>query len=171
MTDTELKAAFQQHRDAVYRFAWRMTGSADAAGDIMQDVFLALMRSPHGFDASRAPLRSYLLGVARNLSLQRFRRENRWDVLDEEQFAAEPLDVEAADVSSAVARAVGCLPPLQREVLILATYEELSLEEIAEAVAAEIGTVKSRLHRARENLRRMLTPLKPGRNVAHGTAK
>jgi len=53
------------------------------------------------------------------------------------------------------------LPLLQREVLILAEYEELSLEEIARAVESEVGTVKSRLHRARENLRRMLAPLKP----------
>ena len=68
---------------------------------------------------------------------------------------------------------VAPLPPLQREALILAEYEELSLEEIARAVESETGTVKSRLHRARENLRRMLAPLKPANGVrsSHGTVK
>ena len=66
----------------------------------------------------------------------------------------------AARSEEIVAGAVRELPPLQREALILAEYEGLSLEEIAQAVEAEVGTVKSRLHRARENLRRMLAPLK-----------
>jgi RNA polymerase sigma-70 factor (ECF subfamily) len=54
---------------------------------------------------------------------------------------------------------VAALPPLQREALILFEYEGLSLEEIAEAAGVEIGTVKARLHRAREALRRRLAPL------------
>jgi RNA polymerase sigma-70 factor (ECF subfamily) len=86
-----------------------------------------------------------------------------------------PVSIERSEISHIVAEAVRGLPLLQREVLILAEYEELSLEEIARAVESEVGTVKSRLHRARENLRRMLAPLKP-RNperseVSHGTAK
>jgi RNA polymerase sigma-70 factor (ECF subfamily) len=59
-----------------------------------------------------------------------------------------------------VAQAVQALPPLQRETLILFEYEELPLEEIARTVDAEVGTIKARLHRARENLRRMLAPLR-----------
>jgi RNA polymerase sigma factor (sigma-70 family) len=59
----------------------------------------------------------------------------------------------------AVARAVAGLPPLQREALILFEYEQLSLEEIAEASGVETGAVKARLHRARETLRRRLAPL------------
>ena len=59
-----------------------------------------------------------------------------------------------------VGRAVRALRPLQREVVILAEYEGLTLAEIARAVDADVGTVKSRLHRARENLRRMLAPLR-----------
>jgi RNA polymerase sigma factor (sigma-70 family) len=54
---------------------------------------------------------------------------------------------------------VAALPPLQREALILAEYEEMSLEEIARATGVELAAVKSRLHRARENLRRLLAPL------------
>jgi RNA polymerase sigma-70 factor (ECF subfamily) len=65
---------------------------------------------------------------------------------------------------------VQSLAPLQREALILAEYEEFSLEEIAWTVGADVGTVKSRLHRARENLHRILAPLKESRST-HGTAK
>jgi DNA-directed RNA polymerase specialized sigma24 family protein len=61
------------------------------------------------------------------------------------------------------------LPPLQREAVVLAEYEEMSLEEIAQATQAELAAVKSRLHRARQNLRSMLTPLLESRGVVNGT--
>ena len=74
---------------------------------------------------------------------------------------AEPADASRGETAELVGQAVRSLPPLQRESLILAEYEESSLEEIAHLVDAEVGTVKARLHRARENLRRMLAPLAP----------
>jgi RNA polymerase sigma-70 factor (ECF subfamily) len=160
MTQPELRAAYHAHKDAVYRFAWRMTGSGTAAEDIVQETFLSLLRDPERYDPGRAPLRAFLLAVARNLTRKRWRTEQRWDALDEESFVAEPVDVTAGQTAELVGQAVQSLPPLQREALILAEYEELSLEEIARSVDAEVGTVKARLHRARENLRRMLAPLR-----------
>jgi RNA polymerase sigma-70 factor (ECF subfamily) len=160
VTDNEFKAAFEEHKDAVYRFAWRMMNSPAAAEDVAQDVFLSLLRQPCRFDPSRGRLRSFLLGVTRNLVLKRWRDENQWEELGDEQFLAEAVSVRN-ETALIVGEAVRALPLLQREVLILAEYEELSLEEIARAVESEVGTVKSRLHRARENLRRMLGPLKP----------
>ena len=161
MTDAEFEAVFEQHKDAVYRFAWRMTSSAAVAEDIAQDAFLALLRHPDRFDPRRGSVRAFLLGIARNLVLKRWRDEHRWEPVDDEQWVAPPVDMIRGETAGIVARAVRSLPPLQREALILAEYEGLSLEEIARAVESEIGTVKSRLHRARENLRRMLAPLKP----------
>jgi RNA polymerase sigma-70 factor (ECF subfamily) len=172
VTDDEFRAAFDQHKDAIYRFAWRMTGS-DAADDIAQDAFLVLWRQPERFDPARGSLRAYLLGVARNLTRKRWRDAHRWEELDEERFVAQPVDMERRETSQTVADAVRALPPLQREALVLAEYEQLSLEDIARIVDAEVGTVKSRLHRARENLRRMLAPLKPAsavRSTRYGTA-
>jgi RNA polymerase sigma-70 factor (ECF subfamily) len=171
MTGTEFRSAFHEHKDAVYRFAWRMCGSPVVAEDIAQEVFLTLLRQPGRFDPARGALRSFLLAIARNLALKRWRDDSRLDVL-EDQFAAPAVDLEGREAADAVSAAVASLPPLQREVLILAQYEELSLEEIARAVDAEIGTVKSRLHRARENLKQMLAPLKSrniGRSISHGT--
>jgi RNA polymerase sigma-70 factor (ECF subfamily) len=173
VTDNEFEAAFEEHKDAVYRFAWRMMNSASAAEDVAQDVFLSLLRLPERFDPSRGRLRSFLLGITRNLVLKRWRDENLWEEFSDEHFVAQPLGVAFNETAELVGAAVRMLPPLQREVLILAEYEELSLEEIARTVESEIGTVKSRLHRARENLRRMLAPLKPAKGVrsSHGTIR
>jgi RNA polymerase sigma-70 factor (ECF subfamily) len=173
VTDNEFEAAFEEHKDAVYRFAWRMMNSASAAEDIAQDVFLSLLRVPGRFDPGRGRLRSFLLGITRNLVLKRWRDENQWEEFSDERFVAQPLGTAFNETAEVVGAAVRMLPPLQREVLILAEYEELSLEEIARTVESEIGTVKSRLHRARENLRRMLAPLKPanGMRSSHGTIK
>ena len=67
-----------------------------------------------------------------------------------------------------VARAVQLLPPLQREALVLAEYEEFTLDEIAHATESAVTSVKSRLHRARVNLRRMLAPLLEEKGTAYG---
>jgi RNA polymerase sigma-70 factor, ECF subfamily len=159
VTDAEFQDAFEQHKDVVYRFAWRMSGPA-AAEDITQDVFVSLLRQPGRFDPARGTLRAFLLGIARNLALKRWRSEHRFEPLDDEAMAAEVIDFDRLDVGEMVGQAVRTLGPLQREVVILAEYEGLTLAEIARAVDADVGTVKSRLHRARENLRRMLAPLR-----------
>lgn len=171
MTDDEVKAAFEEHKNAVYRFTWRMMNSAAAAEDVAQDVFLSLLHHRDRFDPARGRLRPFLLGIARNLVLKRWRDEERWEELADERFPAGAVNKESSDIAHLVAEAVRLLPPLQREVLILAEYEDLSLDEIARAVDSEVGTVKSRLHRARENLRRTLAPLKPSNGVrsSHGT--
>ena len=161
MIESEFQAVFEQYKDLVYRFVWRMTNSSDTAEDITQEAFLTILRHPARFDATRGRMRPFLLGIARNLILKTFRRDkNRWGALDEEQCMAEPVDIAGYEIADIIGKAVQDLPPLQREVLVLAHYEGLSLDEIARTVEAEVGTVKSRLHRARENLRRMLASLK-----------
>jgi RNA polymerase sigma-70 factor (ECF subfamily) len=180
VTETEFQGIFNEHKDAVYRFAWRMTSSAAIAEDIAQDVFLSLFRQPNRFDPSRGTMRAFLLGIARNVTLKRWRDEERWEELGHDEFVTQPTHVEhieRSEIAAAVANAIRSLPPLQREVLILAEYEDLSLEEIARTVDSEIGTVKSRLHRARENLKQMLAPLRSipstseGRPAKHGTIR
>jgi len=144
----------------VYRFAWRMTNSASAAEDILQDVFLTALQDRNRFEERRGDLRPFLLGIARNLVLKRFRTESRWVPWDED-LACSYVHLDNVDETGAVVTAaIQDLPPAQREVLILATYEELPIAEIAQLIAVEIPVVKARLYRARENLRRMLAPLK-----------
>jgi RNA polymerase sigma-70 factor (ECF subfamily) len=183
VTEAEFQRLFDEHKDAVYRFAWRMTSTAAVAEDIAQDVFLTLLRQPQRFDPSRGTMRAFLLGVARNIALKRWRDEERWEELGDAEFVGQPTKplcvdhMERTEIAERVGNAVRSLAPLQREVLILAEYEGLSLEEIARAVESEVGTVKSRLHRARENLKQMLAPLRSyqpaigGRPAKHGTIR
>jgi RNA polymerase sigma-70 factor (ECF subfamily) len=108
-----------------------MTGSPSIAEDVLQEVFLALIRAPDRFDARRAPLRAFLLAVARNQVRKRWEKERRWGTLDDYTFEAVPMDPLAGEVADLVGRAVQSLPPLQREAIVLFQYEGLSLEEVA----------------------------------------
>jgi RNA polymerase sigma-70 factor (ECF subfamily) len=74
------------------------------------------------------------------------------------------------ELSEVVRRAIDDLPPLQREALVLFEYEELPLAEIATIVGADVGTVKSRLHRARQRLRKQLAPYFKNKNTEAATA-
>jgi RNA polymerase sigma-70 factor, ECF subfamily len=160
MDEPTFLAIYQLHRSAVFHFAWRLTGSQASAEDVTQECFVALARGA-AFDGDRGGLRTYLFGIARHLVMRRLRISAR--EADEMEDAAAPVDVLgdllAAERSESVARAVAQLPVLQREAIVLFTFEELSLEEIAKITGVEVNAVKSRLHRARESLRTALAPL------------
>ena len=161
------EAAFQvlylRYRDSIFRFAFRLVGSAAAAEDVTHDCFLTLIRQPDRFKPERASFRTFLYAIARNLSLKNFNNSQRESPLSElgdepavaerQQPVRQMLDRE---LSEEVQRAVSNLPPLQREALILFEYEELSLAEVAAIVDADVGTVKGRLSRARAGLRQEL---------------
>ena len=158
-------ALYEQHRDTVFRFAYRLLGSAELAEDIAHDCFLSLLRKPESFDPARASLRTYLLAAARNLAMKHFRGVRGRDAL--EDLAQEPALAERhgplrqlldEELSEVVRRAIDELPPLQREALVLFEYEELMLSEIATIVGADVGTVKARLWRARQRLKQQLAP-------------
>jgi RNA polymerase sigma-70 factor, ECF subfamily len=156
---------YERHRDAVFRFAYRLSGTVEAAEDITHDCFLSLIKKPDNFDPSRGALRTYLFSAARNLwlkQLRKFGRESGFEDFAEDQFidiGKHPLRSLLDDeLSLKVQDAVLSLPPLQREALILFEYEGLTLSQIAGMVDADVGAVKARLHRARERLRRALQP-------------
>jgi RNA polymerase sigma-70 factor (ECF subfamily) len=161
--ESSFLALYGRHRTPLFRFAWRLTGSVATAEDVTQECFLALLDGA-GFRPAEGSLRAYLFGITRNLALKRIRWSDRESELEETEAAPVQLDgLLSAERSEAVGRAVAALPALQREALILFEYEELSLEEIAQATGVETGAVKARLHRARETLRRRLAPLMPER--------
>jgi RNA polymerase sigma-70 factor (ECF subfamily) len=160
--------AFDAYNQAVFRFAYRMTRSAETAEDITQECFLALIRTPERFDSARASLKTYLLAIARNLALKNYRDGRGEEFLGEEQAGIARDDPERIELAGAVERAVAELPALQQEALVLFEYEGLTLEEISQVAGADIGAIKSRLHRARERLREVLAPY---RGVIRGTSQ
>jgi RNA polymerase sigma-70 factor (ECF subfamily) len=169
VTDPDFRDAFRLHKDVLYRFAYRMTGSRPIAEDVVQECYLALWRRPGAYDPRRGGVRSFLLGIARNLILKRWRDERPHEELDAESSVCQPVDLPAGERAEFVAKAVAMLPPLQREALILAEYEEMPLEEIARSTGVELAAAKSRLHRARQNLRRLLAPLREETRSTNGT--
>src|SRR5262249_1993656 len=143
MTGAEFDEIYSRHKDVLYRFALRMTGSGAMAEDLVHDCFLSLWRKPVAYHPDRGTIRSFLIGVTRNLALKRLKRERPFDELEEDSALCRPIEIADAERGEIVARAVAALPHLQREALILAEYEELSLEEIARATGAELAAVKS----------------------------
>lgn len=150
---------FDEHHGPLFRFAWHLTGSAADAEDIVQECFVALLRPECGFDASRTNLRAYLFGAVRN---QAFKRIAVNAVAAEPWHASTPeRECLTAELQRIVQRAVLRLPEGQREVLVLAHFEQMPLAEIAEILGIEIGAVKSRLQRARATLREWLAVYAP----------
>lgn len=151
---------YRRHHPRVFRFAFRMTGSPDAAEDITHASFITLLESPGRF-RGQAALATYLCAVARNQCLKRLRGVRR-EVLG----ADAPIRIDQGhgplgrllkdEEEQLVRNAVLSLAPLHREVVILAEFEGLDLAAVAAIVGAEVGAVKVRLHRARKKLRRLL---------------
>ena len=159
------RAAFStlvvRHQRAVYRVARALTGSDDAAEDILQETFLSALRGASGY-RGEASVVSWLYAIARHAASRRGRRANQ---VPHEPASLEALgaaagwgqvDVEAAAVLAEdrqrLARALELLPADEREVLVMRDLEELSGDEAATALGVSVAAMKSRLHRARLHL-------------------
>ena len=159
---------YQRRHGGIYRFALQMCGSQQVAEDVTHDVFLFLMKDGHVFDPARGSVSSFLFGVARNYVLRRFRSDHVTvplaDDEDDQPFDqivgdSGPLhDLTRAETIESVRRAVLRLPERYREVVVLCELQELSYGETAEVLGCAIGTVRSRLHRARALLLAKLRP-------------
>ena len=151
---------YRRHQAALYRFALRMIGSAWAAEEIVQDVFMTLMREPKKFDALRGALGSYLFGIARNRVMKCRERAPREVSLEEKHENGSDRIVlldkftpatwtEQKERLEQVRAAVLELPAEFRETVVLCELEELSYEEAAQLIGCPVGTIRSRLHRGR----------------------
>ena len=170
--DEEAFASLYQRRHAgIYRFVLQMSGSQPLAEDVTQEVFLALIRGSETFDPARGTLNSFLYGIARNQTLRRLRRDRGYVSLESTNgngasdedvcltSSSQPLDELARNETiETVRRAILSLPERYREVVVLCELEEMSYAETAEVLSCAIGTVRSRLHRARLLLSDKLRP-------------
>jgi len=147
-------AIYRRHQARVYRFAYSMTGSFALAEEATQEVFLALARGAHRFDSGRGELSSYLLGMARRQVFRLLRQERTLPAAPVERSEdAVALDGLMERESTAKVRAaVLALPEKYREVITLCELEELPYEEAAAVLGCPVGTVRSRLSRAKRLL-------------------
>lgn len=166
---------YRRHKDAVYRFALLYCGSAANAADVAQDTFMHFIARPGQFDPTRGTIGAWLCGVARMIARKQMgEREEPTDpaVLADDTAPPQgqidhdsPLEhVLRSEAAEQVRRAVARLAPHYRDVLILCELSGLSYAEAAQVCGIDIGTVRSRLSRARAALAQRLARY-------HGEAK
>jgi RNA polymerase sigma-70 factor, ECF subfamily len=160
---------YRHRQAAIYRFALHMSGSRQVAEDVTQDVFLALIREAVKFEPQRGSLAAYLYGIARNCVRQHLERRSLHVSLASEEGAdgrvppkplmpsADPLsDLTRQEEIERVRQAVLALPARYREVVVLCDLHELDYAQAAASLGCAVGTVRSRLHRARGLLMKKL---------------
>lgn len=158
------------HEDRVYNIALRMSGDPDEAADMTQDCFLRVYSALRGF-RGEAAFSTWLYRIVTNVCLDHLKRRSRRKEVSPAEEAPDPVEL-AADpgdrVDDSVARrqrqaavqaAISSLPEHQRSTLVLYDLEGFSYEEIAKLSGASLGTVKSRLNRARLALKGRLEPV------------
>jgi len=165
-------ALYRKHRDAVYRFALLYAGSPAIAADVTQDTFVHLMTQNRQFDPTRGSIGAWLCGVARNMARKQCGvREDATDPAELQDDARahdsqvdhqSPLDrLLRGELAEHVRRAVAGIAPHYRDVLILCEVADLSYAEAAQVCGIDIGTVRSRLSRARTQLAQRLASYAP----------
>jgi RNA polymerase sigma-70 factor, ECF subfamily len=155
-----------RHERQVFRFGLRMCGNEEDARDVLQETLLAAFKNIHDFRAE-AQLSTWLYQIARSYCLKSRRRgvgePTSTEPLERPEAAAVPSDkappdaqAHAREIGALLQAAILSLPEAQREVIVLRDVEGLSAEEAAKVIGIEVGALKSRLHRARMELRERL---------------
>ena len=156
---------YDRHGGAAFSLAYRMVGNRVAAEDIVQEAFLSIWRSRLRYDQSRGSVRTWVLGIVHNRTIDALRRgasqERRRETLDgveERHEAPVRTDVEAArrEEARSVRSALDTLPEEQRRTIELAYFGGFSHSQIAELLDEPIGTVKGRMRLGLDKLRRQL---------------
>lgn len=162
-------ALYQRWQDGIYRFALRLSGSETVAEDVTQEVFMVLMNDASRYDSGKGSLVAYLYGIARFQALKRMQKDRTMISLDDDDWEftsdhltmnADPLlDLSRQEMVKSVRDAILVLPVHYREVVVLCELQELSYADAANVLGCAIGTVRSRLHRARGLLVDKLRPV------------
>jgi RNA polymerase sigma-70 factor, ECF subfamily len=152
---------YRKYQGPVYRFALQICGIRHIAEEVTQETFLSLIRAPRNYRADRGPLLVYLFGIARRLVWKSARRDRVYEGLDNDRNQLVSLpefadDFVRKDEVKRVRNAILSLPRKYREVIVLCSLQELSYQEAARVVGSSIGTVRSRVHRAKQLLLRKL---------------
>jgi RNA polymerase sigma-70 factor, ECF subfamily len=187
---------YRRRHPAIYRFALHMSGNVALAEDVTQEVFMTLIRDAKRFDPARGTLGGFLFGIARNHLRRRWEQERHSLPLPDDADELDSLLCASARVGrngvsngngngngrgpfllsrdeytsletvGRVRQAISTLPENYREVVILCELEEMSYEDAASALDCPVGTVRSRLHRARALLVEKLHDSQPVRRAS-----
>lgn len=168
--DAEAQATLaERHRRPIFFLALQLMGNRDDAMDVAQEALLRFFKTLHRFDCRR-PVRPWLFQIVRNRVVDLYRRKKvrRHDSLDATDPDGNPYlvladdsvdperDANRSELRVRLLDALSELSHIQREILVLRDYQDLSYNEIAETLNIPIGTVMSRLHGARKRLRQTL---------------
>jgi len=151
-------ALVERWHEPLWRYVRSMTGDPATAEEVLQDGWLRILR---GIDRLREParLQAWLFSIVRRAFVDRLRAryaDSGLEPLDEEPPEEDPASELGWEESESLHRALQTLPPPDRETVVLFYLQELDLREVAEVLDVPVGTVKSRLHRARRSLRDQL---------------
>jgi RNA polymerase sigma-70 factor (ECF subfamily) len=140
---------YARRAPALRRYALHTSGSPPVAEEVSHEVFLQLMSPSCGYDESKGSLESFLYGIARNL-VRVVRRQGPVEEAVDRAFEHDILgDLISSETTAALHRTVRELPERYRDVVVLCELQERSYEEAARIIGRPVGTVRSRLHRAR----------------------
>jgi RNA polymerase sigma factor (sigma-70 family) len=165
----------QEHSGRVYRLAYRLTGNVHDAEDLTHDVFIRVFRSLHTYQPGT--FEGWLHRITTNVFLDKMRRKQRirFDALTDEWAARlpgrspSPEQVYAdTHLDGDIQEALNALPPHFRAAVVLCDIEGLTYEEVAEALDIKLGTVRSRIHRGRAQLRTALAHRAPRAEAERG---
>jgi RNA polymerase sigma factor (sigma-70 family) len=173
-------AIFERHFVPIHRYLNRRVG-LDLAEDLASETFVVAFRRRAGYDWGREDARPWLFGIATNL-MRRYRRTERRKLAAYARIGVDPLvasdpDLDAAEdraqsqaAGPVLAQALAALRPGDRDVLLLHAWADLSYQEIAGALGVPVGTVRSRLARARRVVREQLAVSGQGADADQGGA-
>ena len=154
----DFRVIVDRHQLPIFRFALGLLGNREEAEDVTQEVLLAVFANLSGYDSSRAAFATWLFTIARNRCINLLKRTRPIALNDPDSIAdsmsADP--VVRQELSRQLDRALAELPVEQRSAFVLAEIEELPYAEIARIERTSLGTVKSRIHRARQRLHSLL---------------
>ena len=158
--DTEcFRLVVERFEEPIVRMARNITGNRESCEDIAQDVFLAAYKKLASFDPARSDFSTWLLTIARNKSINALkkRKPSLMGELPDRAGQSNPSDdVAEKDLFEELDRRLQALPARQKRALVLAEFEGLSYEDIAQIEGVPTGTIKSRINRAKKKLRSAL---------------
>jgi len=162
---------FARYQGPIFRYAAHMCGR-DSADDIVQETFLTVLRGTGQYDPNRGPVGAYLFGIARHFVLKRMTSrqtvsfDDEWDAsaISADRDSSTVLDTLTREETIAAVRlAIRSLPPAYREAIVLCELQEMSYEAAAGIAECPVGTIRSRLHRAKTLLLAKLSAVRSER--------